>query len=891
VQTKNGALYRGLWAALLLWVPVSSCSTSAHPSVNVAVSSRRDVVTFESLGAPQGILLSGVGVASWGPRRLDVFATGSDHALWHKSYDATWHDWESLGGHLGSGPAAVSWGPRRIDVAAVDSETQMIVVRTYDGGWDSWQVRGTSAVEPATPGLSSSGPGRLDVFARNGEGRVVWMYFDARDGGWHESWQSLGGAAGFSDLSAVSWGAGRIDVIGSSSKGGIEHFWTTDSGASWNDATAPDEMSGFVGAAVASRAYGLLDLFFGDQEGRLRHRAYDVDWIDGVNSGATVRAAAAVSPDPGRVEVFGYDAENRLVHAHWTTADDVVTQHNSPLRTGLQSSETVLNTRNVNTGHFGLLTRLPVDGEVFAQPLFASNLPIGGTSRNVVFVATENDSVYAFDADSFEKLWSLEASMGHPLGIGVPVPQPDIGNHGWYGNNMEMTGITSTPVIDVARGNIYVEAFSAMDPTTGDAVQMPTCAMADCPMLDQPPHVYRQKLYAIDILTGTIRQATVIEGSASGVTFDPRQQLQRAGMLLLEGSIYLGFGSYTDAPPYRGWVLKYDADVLALPSAAFATSDETGDYVVGPGIWQSGQGLASDGTAIFLMTGNGSYDGAKRWGDSFLALSPSLDVKDSFTPWNQEDLRNFDRDLGSSGPVLIDHNRLVGGGKAGVLYVLNRSDLGGYLQGEGTDIGADRVIQSFQATWPSAPCPWRQSNIHGAPVVWRDPSRPNASTIYVWGELDWLRAYVVTATDVPVATTPSAANLPASTCDENGCPCYDIYACGVPASHSTFTAPCGMPGAILSVSASGSIAGTGIVWAAMPVSLDANHASVPGILRAFDAQNVARELWNSDMVPSDVLGNFGKFAPPTIANGKVFVATQSNQVDVYGLFSEKRYSP
>jgi hypothetical protein len=256
----------------LILGPVSSCSTSPHPAVNGAVSARRDVVTFESLGAPPGISLSGVGVASWGSRRLDVFATGSDRALWHKSYDATWHDWESLGGHLASGPAAVSRGPQRIDVVAVDSESRMIVARTYDGGWDSWQVRGTNAVETVTPGLSSSGPGRLDVFARNGDGRVVWMYFDASNGGWHEEWRPLGGRAGSSDLSAVSWGAGRIDVIGSSEISGIEHFWTSDSGARWSDATVPlDGMSGFGGAALTSRAYGLLDLFFGDQEGRLRH--------------------------------------------------------------------------------------------------------------------------------------------------------------------------------------------------------------------------------------------------------------------------------------------------------------------------------------------------------------------------------------------------------------------------------------------------------------------------------------------------------------------------------------------------------------------------------------------------------------------------------------------
>jgi hypothetical protein len=312
----------------------------------------------------------------------------------------------------------------------------------------------------------------------------------------------------------------------------------------------------------------------------------------------------------------------------------------------------------------------------------------------------------------------------------------------------------------------------------------------------------------------------------------------------------------------------------------------------------AGQGLVSDGTKIFLQTGNGNFDGSTRWGDSVLALSPStLAVLDSFTPWNQNGLSVNDLDLASSGPTLIDNNRLITGGKPGVMYILNRTSLGGFQRGPGPTIALDNVVQAFQATWISgASCPLPPqgpfySNIHGPPVVWHDPAQGGNPTVYVWGEMDFLRAYTVASTGTPVATSSSTNAGRASSCPPQGCTCYDIYPCGVPTAHSPMMAPCGMPGGVLSISASASTAGTGIVWAALPTSLDALAASVPGTLRAFDAQNVSRELWNSDMVSGDVLGKFGKFAPPTISNGRVFVATQSGQVDVYGLKAANRYSP
>ena len=882
---------RCIFVALFAVCGLSCSSPSALQDVEVRSSALNGSIQWENppLSNPPGITPTGLTVASWAANRLDVFFTGSDSALWHAFFDGSWHGWESMGGNLASGPAAVSWGPNRLDIVAVDATTHRIAHLWYDNGWGFWELRG-QAVAVSAPAISSSAVGRLDIFSRNSSGNVQQMFFD---GGWHETWVSLGGTTGTSALSAVSWGPQRIDVFGASSALKLEHHWTVNSGSTWNDdLTLLDGINAANTVSVASRAFGLLDLFYTDPNGHLRHRTFDSVWTGAVDSGTLINTPAAASWAPGRLDVFGYAngfPGSFPQHGRYVIGDDVYTQHNDAQRSGLQPSERELNTGNVNTTHFGLLTRLAVDGEVYAQPLFITN----EVQRNLVIVATERNSVYAFDADTFQKVWSLEAGAGHPLGFGVPIPQPDIGNHGSFGNNMNMSGISSTPVIDPVANVVYVEAFSAVDPSTGADVQMPTCGTQDCPTLAQPPHVYRHKLYVINLASGAIANSVVIGGSTAGVTFDPRMQLQRPGLLFLNNSVYVAFGAYTDSPPYRGWVFKYANNLTQTP-AMFVTTNETGSGVVGGGIWQSGQGLVTDGTKIYLQTGNGNFNGTTMWGDTVLALSPTTLARlDSFTPWNQDNIRAGDLDLASSGPTLIDNNRLITGGKPGVMYVLNRSDLGGYQQGPGPTIALDRVLQAFQATWiPTTSCPGAfYSNIHGAPVVWHDPNQGGNPTVYVWGEMDWLRGYVVSPTGAPVATSASTQAGRAASCPAQGCTCYDIYPCGVPTSHSTVAAACGMPGAVLSISASDSFAGTGIVWAAMPTAADATAQSVPGTLRAFDAQNVSRELWNSDMVSADSLGQFGKFAAPTISNGKVFVATQSNQVDVYGLKASNRYSP
>ena len=262
------------------------------------------------------------------------------------------------------------------------------------------------------------------------------------------------------------------------------------------------------------------------------------------------------------------------------------------------------------------------------------------------------------------------------------------------------------------------------------------------------------------------------------------------------------------------------------------------------------------------MTGNGTFAAAPSpmLGESFVKLRPDLTLADWFSPSNNEALNRFDADLGSGGVLLLPNtNLLVGGGKEGKLYVLDRGNLGHF-----NPTGDTQIVQSWQATGlPNhgiVPPPPAQNlyHIHGSPIFWDSPDR--GPTIYVWAEADWLRAF-----------TFDGAH-------------FDTLA---PADTSTMTTPGrSMPGAMLSLSADGSSSGTGIIWASHPIRDDANHQSVDGLVRAIDASNLQNELWNSEQnAARDHLGKLAKFTPPTVANGKVYVATFSNKVVAYGLLS------
>ncbi len=503
---------------------------------------------------------------------------------------------------------------------------------------------------------------------------------------------------------------------------------------------------------------------------------------------------------------------------------NVLTQHNDNYRAGANLNETALNTATVNALRFGKLFSRAVDGYIYAQPLYVAQVNIPGQgARNVVYVATEHNSVYAFDADAADAkapLWQVN--------LGAPVPSTDIDPD--YHDLTPEIGITSTPVIDPGSQTIYVVAKSK------DA-----------------SNAYHQKLHALDLATGQNRMGSPVEisaqvqgiglGNANGtISFDPLLNLNRPGLLLLNGAVYLAFGSHGDIGDYHGWVLGYDAKTLAQVAVFCPTPD--GKEAA---IWMSGQGLAADeNNNIYFVTSNGTFsaqNGGRDYGDSALKLSTNggLSVVDSFTPHNQDVLSEIDADLGAGGPVLLPGvNRLVFAGKDTVFRVLDTNNLGGF------DPQTDRIVQQFQASMDSA---------LGAPVYWNSPN--NGPVIYYWGAGDYLKVFKLIGGQFETS----------------------------PASQSTVAGLIGISNSPpMSLSANGSNAGSGILWATSPVEGNANDETVSGILRAFDAADVSKELWNSKQnADRDDIGSFAKFCPPTVANGKVYVATFSGQLQVFGL--------
>lgn len=498
----------------------------------------------------------------------------------------------------------------------------------------------------------------------------------------------------------------------------------------------------------------------------------------------------------------------------------VTTHHNDVSRTGQNLNETILNTSNVNVNQFGKLFACLVDGYIYAQPLYMAQVTVSSVLHNVVYVATENNSVYAFDADNGAQLWHVN--------FGTPVPSTDIAST--YKDLTPVIGITGTPVIDPVSSTIYLVGKTK----------------------DTSTNTYHQSLHALDITSGAERPgspaeiAASVPGTGSGSTggslaFQPLYQLNRPGLLLLNGVVYIAFGSHGDIGPYHGWVLAYDASTLAQ-IAAFNTTPNGSEGA----IWQGGQGLVADADNIYFMTGNGSFDvntGGTDYGDSVIKLSTStgLSVSDYFTPDNQNSLNQSDADLGSGGPILLPGTTsIVGGGKDGILRLINTAGMGEF------NLGLNADLQEFQAT---------SGIIMIGPVYWDTPN--HGPVVYLWGPGDHLKAFQFT----------------------NGS--FQTTAI----SQSTMTSPAGNSNAApLSVSANGSTSGTGILWAALSFSGDSNQQTVSGILRAFDASNLLTELWDSKQnVARDDVGSYAKFVPPTVANGKVYLATFSNQLLVYGL--------
>ena len=495
---------------------------------------------------------------------------------------------------------------------------------------------------------------------------------------------------------------------------------------------------------------------------------------------------------------------------------DVATYHYNVARQGFTQFETVLNLSNVNANTFGLVGFFPVDGKVDAQPLYLYKVPVGPNLHNILYVATENDSVYAFDADHGQQLWKASALLSGETpsdDLGCPLITPTI-------------GITATPVIDRQKGVLYLVAM------TKDSYGN-----------------YHQRLHVLDLITGAERFGAPMEitasypgagdGSDDGwVRFDPTQYVARASLLEYGGKIYIAFTSHCDHRPYTGWLMAYNAQPLQQASVLNLTPN--GDS---GSIWMSGAGLAADGQGnIYLLTANGTFDTTLDnnsmpingdYGNAFVKIStsPQLAVTDYFTMYDTVEESDEDMDLGSGGAVVLPdlydtqgaiHHLAVGAGKDGNIYVVNRDDMGKF------DPDNDNIYQEIPGALPQG--------------VWGAPAYHN-NTVYFGGVDDALKAFSIT--NATLSTSPTSQ------------------------TQTIFEYPGTTP------SVSSNFGSNAIVWTIENGNL--------AVLHAYDATNLASELYNSNQAGSrDQFGPGNKFITPVVVNGKVFVGTQTGVAE-FGL--------
>lgn len=486
-------------------------------------------------------------------------------------------------------------------------------------------------------------------------------------------------------------------------------------------------------------------------------------------------------------------------------------------------------------GAFGKLFSRTVDDQIYSQPLVVLNLTVAGNKRNVVFVPTVNNSVYAFDADipdTGAPLWQRNLTQPNSR----PPKNTDMGNacDGFYRDFSGNIGIVGTPVIDTLTNTMYLIARSRNNDGT-----------------------YHQFLHALDITTGADRSGSPKEivaqvngtgrGSEGGILkFDPWKQNQRAGLLLLNGTVYIAWASHCTWPPYHGWLLGYDKATLEQKIVYCTTPDGTEG-----GIWMSGGGPAADEVGnIYVAVGNGTpgvgadIANTRNRGESTIKLTPSgntLNVASFFSPKDVERLVASDLDLGVTGILLIPNTtRALTGSKDGKLYLVDRDNMGGF------NVNADASLQTidFGST----------AHLRSSFAYYKGESK---EYVYSWSENGLLRA-------MPYDRETGKIDM------------ANQVASGV-------QGPIGNNGAFLSVSSNGTDDSSAILWASHASNGDANQAVRTGILHAFAASDVTRELWNSSQYASDTPGNYAKFSCPTIVNGKVYLATFSNKLEVYGL--------
>ena len=493
-------------------------------------------------------------------------------------------------------------------------------------------------------------------------------------------------------------------------------------------------------------------------------------------------------------------------------------------RAGANTHETILTPANVNVSQFGLKTNFQVQGQVYAQPLYVPNLNIAGTTRNTLFIVTQHDQAYAFDVDSGKQLWHTNFLVSPSLNFQITsVSSTDAEN--CTDINPEI-GISSTPVIDLKTNTMYL-----VTKTKETNVKWQTSN-------------FYQTIHALDIRTGVDRTPPRrVNASAPGngrgsfggmVPYDPLVEGQRSALLLANGQVYISAASHCDRGNYHGWMLAYSAAGLSNTAIYL---DTTNGY--DGGFWSSGPASDADG-AIYYATGNGDFNGDSSgtdFGDSVLRLSWSnngFTLVDYFTPWNQAALDATDKDQGSGGVVLLPDqpgsahpHLLLQVGKTGDLLLIDRDDMGHF-----NPVDNSQIVQTLPAAI---------GGLWGAPALWNN-------NFYFGGNKDVLKAFSYD----PVAQRLSAT--PTSQATEM----FNHY------------------GPTPSVSANGN--SNGIVWI-----IQSDRASANAILRAYDATDLTKEIYNSTQNPDrDTPGLPIKFSVPTVADGHVFVGTQ-NSVAMYGL--------
>jgi uncharacterized repeat protein (TIGR03806 family) len=521
------------------------------------------------------------------------------------------------------------------------------------------------------------------------------------------------------------------------------------------------------------------------------------------------------------------------------TLASALTFHYDNARQGQNTNEFILTPANVNSANFGKLFTYSLDGYMYAEPVYIPNVVINGQSHNVVFAATENNSVYAFDADS-----NAGANGGLLWQTNLGIAEVSINNYGVrYHHNVlnPLIGITSTPVIDPVSGTIYIDTFTGPIANTNSGYHV-LHALNITNGAEQP---------FSPVLVNASVPGTGVDSSNGVVQFNPSMHMNRPAMTLAGGVLYVSFGSYGDTDPYHGWVIGYNAtNLVQLTNYTFcttpnATTNTFGVNAAEGALWMGGGGLCVDqNTNIYFEVGNGSFSAHTNggdYGDCFVKLSLTsnlLAVADYFAPSNQASMDVTDNDLGSGGPILLPDSvgsaahphLIVGAGKEGTIYLVDRDNMGQF------DIASNHIVQTLRSV---------MGGIWGVPAYWNN-------LIYFQGAGDVLKAFGISnavITTQPVTKTTS--------------------------SFSTYTTP--------SISANGN--NNGIAWVIQTDAYNGGNGVTGGaaVLHAYNATNLAQEIYNSNQLLSrDTPGAALKYAVPVVVNGKVYVRGEY-ALSVFGL--------